>query len=441
MPNPQWNEYNLYQDRDAQEELPRVTPGLLLLQSIATMNQSSQTALLTSIHASLSLVMRSMPTLTPASSLGRALEMLRFHAASSLPIASDGKLAGWIDQSDLQAALAPFAEDVDVAMSHPVAEILRPCPLFVRPEMSLIEIRALLHRGKIAPMQCLPVVDSHGYCLGMVHPCDLLLPQPPQYRLPTIGGMATPFGVYLTDGSSQAGAGNLGLIGTGAMMALMIFAGSFVTQEGLSLTAQLLHLNHSPLFDLDYLPSSRNIPLAIACSAIKILAALPFLLMMRFSVLAGYHAAEHQTVHAIECSEPLVPAVVARMPRAHPRCGTNLVAAIGIFFLFKGLFDSLLQEGELAMVSAGLITLFTWKRVGTFLQERFTTRQATERQLASGIKAGNELIMKSIESRPARRNPLRRFWCMGMAQSLLGMLLISGIISGATYLWEQVSRH
>lgn len=38
--------------------------------------------------------------------------------------------------------------------------------------------------------------------------------------------------------------------------------------------------------------------------------------------LFGYHAAEHQTIHAFEHGAPLTPEAVARFPAPHPRCGT-----------------------------------------------------------------------------------------------------------------------
>ena len=48
---------------------------------------------------------------------------------------------------------------------------------------------------------------------------------------------------------------------------------------------------------------------------LNLLALTLFLLLMRVSRLAGYHAAEHQTVHAMERNETLVPEIVCRMPR------------------------------------------------------------------------------------------------------------------------------
>ncbi|MER3495923.1 MAG: hypothetical protein C4320_03425, partial [Armatimonadota bacterium] len=57
-----------------------------------------------------------------------------------------------------------------------------------------------------------------------------------------------------------------------------------------------------------------------------------FVILFRLLPLAGTHAAEHMAVNALERGEPLDPEVVARMPRTHIRCGTNLAVGAGLFF-------------------------------------------------------------------------------------------------------------
>ncbi len=44
--------------------------------------------------------------------------------------------------------------------------------------------------------------------------------------------------------------------------------------------------------------------------------------------LFGYHAAEHQTIHAFEHGAELTPENVARFPAAHPRCGTAFLLMV-----------------------------------------------------------------------------------------------------------------
>ncbi len=87
--------------------------------------------------------------------------------------------------------------------------------------------------------------------------------------------------------------------------------------------------------------------------------------------LFGYHAAEHQTIHAYEHGADLTPEAVARFPAAHPRCGTGflLMVALVAIVLFA-LWDPgtwwgrLLLRVALIPVLVGLSYEFlrwTWK--------------------------------------------------------------------------------
>ena len=159
-----------------------------------------------------------------------------------------------------------------------------------------------------------------------------------------------------------------------------------------------------------------------------------FMLLMRLTRLAGYHAAEHQTVHAIERCEILAPGIVRRMPRAHPRCGTNLLAAMLVFWNVKQVLEYVPSLNGVLDVSimAALTTLFVWRPVGTFLQERFTTKPADDREIASGIAAGEALLSRYLAEAPARPSLARRIWCSGMIQILSGSVP-SGLLISALY--------
>jgi hypothetical protein len=239
--------------------------------------------------------------------------------------------------------------------------------------------------------------------------------------------MATPFGVYLTDGSHQAGAGNLALVASGAAMAITFALAGACVSGALWMANRYLHAPILTVLDLDVAPTTHDPFAGLLALGVQLIAYILFFLIMRFTVLAGYHAAEHQTVHAIERHEALDPGVVARMPRAHPRCGTNLMAAVILFSMLRTLFNAFPVLGEYSEVIAGVATVFSWRTVGTFLQERFTTRPASYRQLVSGIAAGNELLTKYVTEPPMRTRLWRRVWCMGIVQSLIGMMLVWGL--------------
>ena len=377
-------------------------------------------------------VMRPIPALAPEDSIGRFVQLLRSLGADGLPVHRDGKLCGIIWQEDILPILASHDEqDREDALRLPLARAMRPAQTLARPDMTPEEIGTLMAEQRISSI---PVVDSEGYCLGVVLAMDLLVPDLPLPLPQRVGGMATPFGVYLTDGTHQAGVGSGALIATGAAIGGLLLL-SYLLMDRAVFGLQKLHvLSNSPFWQIDYEPSV-NQPLAgIAHLGLRIVLLAIFLTLMRVTRIAGFHAAEHQTVHAIERSEPLVPEIVARMPRPHPRCGTNLMAAGMVFFLLSsGLRYVPILGLEDATVLAALVTMFVWRPVGTFLQEKFTTRTARPKELASGIAAGRELIHKYQTLPPTRLKWSRRLWNMGMVQTLIGTLLT--LSAAQTILW------
>src|SRR5207248_1050627 len=73
----------------------------------------------------------------------------------------------------------------------------------------------------------IPILDASDRYLGLVSLADLLEALPVRPRPPMVGGMATPFGVYLTNGSIQAGAGNVALMAGGALLGFLLTASRF----------------------------------------------------------------------------------------------------------------------------------------------------------------------------------------------------------------------
>ena len=284
-------------------------------------------------------------------------------------------------------------------------------------------------------------MDAQGYCYGMVSAADLLLPEAPQPRPARIGGMATPFGVYLTDGSLRAGASDFALITTGVTMTVL-YSLSYLCVTGVGwLLTHVVHLRNAAMLDPDYVPPANQPMLGLVYIALSLVVLGLFLLLMRFTRLAGFHAAEHQTVHAVERGERLHPDIVRRMPRPHPRCGTNLVAAVMVFSTLSQAFGYIPAfDGGIAQIVAVVATLFTWRSVGTFLQERFTTRPATDRELASGIAAGNELLQRYLNSPPTRPGIIKRIWFSGMVQVMTGMGLTYALYYLVWLVWKHFTH-
>ena len=381
-------------------------------------------ALISDEAAALSLrsVLRPAPHLSPEDSLGRFLQTARHWPVTELPIMEDGKLIGVVSQESAIATLAePFPPSRDALLQRPLRDFLQEPAAVARPDMTTLEI-GLLCAAQGLPQ--IPVVDEAGFCHGLILYSDLLLPERPRPKPAIIGGMATPFGVYLTDGTRQAGAGNLALMATGALMALLFAATTLLVTGGLDYI-KFHHWLPAAWFAETPQGSITPLPNALAAAAAYAVVFFLFVFMMRLTALAGYHAAEHQTVHAIERDEPLIPDVVCRMPRPHPRCGTNLMAAGFVFVTLMTIGMAIPGLGDEAYLPAALITLFTWRRVGTFLQAYFTTRPASLKQLQSGIAAGEELLTRYYQSPPSRVRMAQRVWSMGIVQVFIGMSAVS----------------
>ncbi len=367
-------------------------------------------------------VLRSAPDLTPDDSLGRFLQIARNWPVTELPVLQDGKLLGVVSQEAAIATLAePSAPARNALLQRPLREFLQSPAAVARPEMTTLEV------GLRCAAQGLPqilVVDEAGFCYGIVLYSDLIALERPRPKPDGIGGMATPFGVYLTDGARQAGAGNLALAASGAVMGLLFLLVGTLATFGVDFVERNKFLPAAWLAETPV--GAVPVPAAaLTAAGIGILTILAFLIAMRLTPLAGYHAAEHQTVHAIERDEPLRAQVVRRMPRPHPRCGTNLMAMGFTFGILLSLFRAIPGLGDEAILPAALITRLAWRRVGTFMQAHFTTRPASAKQLQSGIAAAESLLAQYEQSAPGRVKLARRVWNMGLIQVALGMTAVT----------------
>ncbi len=269
-----------------------------------------------------------------------------------------------------------------------------------------------------------PVLESRDQplYLGMVARADLLRDLHRPFVPPQIGGMATPLGVYLTTGNVSGGVGNLALATTGFLTFSLHMAGfALVTAARLALD------RHVP--EVARFAASLPRPLAEMLDETLVplgMTAL-FLTLLRQTPLAGYHAAEHQVVHAIERGEPLLPEAVRRMPRVHPRCSTNLVAGLLLFYLTGTAFAGSLGA-EVSYLIGAFIAFLWWKPVGAFLQQYATTRPASDKEIDSGIRAARSLFdaldapISATVTKPLSpvRTKFRRIWQAGFLQIFAG---------------------
>jgi hypothetical protein len=339
---------------------------------------------------------RPVRPIRPEDSLGLAVRALR-DAGGWVPVVdADGYLLGWVGEAQVYAALRD-GRDPDVAVS--VVMVESPS---VGPEASASEaLRSMSGRDPI-----LAVTDRDGRYLGALVPSDLAGKKPLPPRPALVGGLATPFGVYLTTGSVSAGPGPLGLASTGFFMVVLLMATSAVTDQ------------------FAYWLFSRGVSSDIALTASNIASILLFFVALRLAPLSGMHGAEHMVVHAIERNEPLEPSIVRRMPRVHPRCGTNYGVGL-MLFLFLGTLPFLSQEIRLLL--AALVTLAVWRPLGSWVQYWLTTKNPTPAQIEAGIRSGKELLEKFARS-PGRPAPLlKRLASSGLFHVMAGGWLAAGL--------------
>ncbi len=303
----------------------------------------------------------------------------------------------------------------------------------MRGDVPIIPAAFSLHNALLTleryDFSALPVIDGTGRYMGLISRADVVSAIAGTIRPPLVGGMATPFGVYLTDGRLSGGVAPLALFFTGLILSICLTAAQLL----LALAAGLIN----PAWGAMSL-SGRISELSDGTGLFNLLITVGQSLLLfaaiRMLPLSGYHAAEHQTVHALERGLPLEIEFVEKMPRAHPRCGTNL-AILGSLMLIG--FQHLPGYGPEYILPILIFTFFFWRAFGTFVQEFFTTRPATKKQLQSGIDAANELMRKYQAEPFATPSMPLRLLNNGMIPVAGGMLLGYGVMMTAL---EYLSR-
>lgn len=225
----------------------------------------------------------------------------------------------------------------------------------------------------------------------------------------SIGGLATPIGVYLTDGYYNSGPGFLGLFLTGITLSIVLNIIYFLS-----------------FFLFEHFQMSQTILLVTQLFL--------YIILLRLSPLVGVHAAEHQTVHAMEKGIELTLENVKQQPKEHHRCGSNLmVLLLGISVLTTIYFDYLstfsLPEKSVFIILFTFVLFSTWKKAGMLLQKFLTTAKATDKQLMNAIKSGQQLLdFYKNNTHPIKVTIYHKIWNMGIIQVLFTFLIVSIII-------------
>ena len=347
-------------------------------------------------------ILRIVAPLTSEASLENAATRMHESGCSVLPIVSGSTIKGILTDVDLYQALAD-----DIPPSTAVEKVLwRKANIIASTESCEIALEKL---GK-SEERVLVVVDEIGFVLGVASGADIFADITKELRPKMVGGMATPFGVYLTNGGIRAGVSSEGLFVLGSIIFLTF---SFVGFLSVYVARNVV----LPTFGLD-----------VARYFVTPATIIGFLAIIRLSPIAGIHAAEHMVVHAIERGEKLHKSIVRRMPRVHPRCGTNLAVGISVFV---GLSNAgWIKDPEMNLFFAILMTLIWWKPIGSFVQFFFTTKPPTDAQLEMGLKSGRELLRKYKKKPIFEPSFGRRLANSGMPEIFLGSFLTYFLLSG-----------
>lgn len=344
---------------------------------------------------------RPVAVLHPDDTLGMALHRLRASLERVLPVVSGDRLVGILAEADLVRAWESGHLPVrvggslldDWTVDRVMTRVVTACP----PEASVASAWETMASGGL---KLLPVVTPGGRLEGVVSRHDLLAALHGELRPGEVGGLATPLGVYLTTGDLRAGPGDVGLFLTGATLGLAhVGAGS-----------ALAFLAHRWPGLLDETWSG-------------LLTFLVYLTVVRWSPLAQIHAAEHQVVHVIEQGAPLTNDHLARAPRVHPRCGTNLTA---LLLGAQGLHPLMAHPALAACLALALV--WAWRPLGRAVQRHFTTRPPGRRHLEAARRVGLELLERHAAC-PAYRAPLwKRLWHAGFIQMFVGFAAILAVV-------------
>jgi len=375
--------------------------------------------------------MRKIPPLAPGDGVGRAAAMLREEGTTALAVVQDGRPVGLVTEEKVLGLLASLPAELLVsekALATPVESVMTLAPLVQADVPAQLTVQHLA----ASDLEAAVVVDSDGRYQGIVTKRDALAALAGALTPRSIGGLATPLGVHLTTGSVRAGPGDLGLLLTGASISLLYLAARLCV-HGMAWLAEkvwpqvpLLSLRLAQSSDASEVYFAQLFWWRLGMAALEIFV---FFLLLRLAPLSSTHASEHQVVHAIERGLPLEPEAVQRMPRVHPRCGTNLIASLFVLFAGAEIVLSVITGSSRELASLWLVAgtgtvilamVAARRRLGPLLQFLFTTRPASRKRVEAAIKVAEKLLQRHRTAGELRGARLRRLWNMGLLQVAAG---------------------
>ena len=253
-------------------------------------------------------------------------------------------------------------------------------------------------------------------------------------RVPHLSGLAMPGAVFLSTGSARVGS-DLRLVLAGCAIISLAAVANVLAYVAMALTGLAPHGVPLPALFLG-VASPGDVPyFGLWQAGFEIFVFLCFLLTMRLSPLAGYHAAEHMTVACIETYGDVTEEWVRQMPRAHQRCGTNLLAgALPALLIGRPLWG----VSPFLAVAVAVLGWMARMQLGWIIQQFFTTKPPSEKQLAAGISAGRGILHLWRLNPEPQLTTLQRLWFRGLPQMIVGVLIgynAMGFLFEHLHLW------
>lgn len=349
-----------------------------------------------------------VPGLFLYSSVYEAMDLLKSYKVAAFPVINfDREVIGIVRESDISHLIAIQSTSAWSGLKNYTLEsVYQKCEKTLTLQASLDEIVGEFVDKELV---VLPIIDAENkYTDYVVTAASVINYTSRSVKPRTIGGLATPLGVYLTDGYYYSGAGVAGLLLTGIIFSVVL---NLITLGSLLLQDQY----------------------AFPESALLVFQLVLFIGILRLSPLVGYHAAEHMTIHALEKGLDLNINNVRQQPKEHVRCGTNLMfLMLGLSLIYLISQDFLhylgMVEHALIIVVLSSLLVFNWKKMGNVLQKYLTTARPTDKQLQSGIDAAKELLDNyNNKTRPVKYTLPRKIWNMGIFQVLISFFVVSVI--------------
>ncbi|NLF83942.1 MAG: DUF1385 domain-containing protein [Candidatus Gastranaerophilales bacterium] len=357
-----------------------------------------------------------LPAVSESCSASRLPDLFRDLESDTLPVINNaGKLTGIISEYDLAKIIAEWSfDDESYLHEHLVSSLMT---RNVWKENVNANISDLLSKLGDMHTRVVPLVENDGTYTGKCITRSEIVNYLTQFVKPhSLGGLATPLGVYITDGKHQAGVGNFGLFLTGLVLGSIIYAVQFVSY----LAAGAIGVESV---------ESQHIPLVLIGQIFL------FLVVLRFTPLAKIHAAEHKTINAIEKGMVLTPETVKMQPKEHLRCGTNLMALIlgiqMVILVYATYLNFLSPVLQFIFLFIGFSFVFSnWRKGGILIQKYFTTVSPPDKYIMSGIKAGEEILRKNKEDKtPGQASFGQKIWNMGVVQIIFGFIIANSLFS------------